>query len=161
MLDLARILQTPGEILQTLKELEGCIKGFAHRIKIVRTTANNPEFVARSIKEHQERIDWHQAQINALLYDVEHADEIIDDMTQRIADLRSRINYIRRRHDIAKLMELAAKINEFQNLDGALSGERADSANTDDESDAYDFELDDADDTDDVREISRYADSDD
>ena len=102
------------KIQEEIALLEGEVAGYHNLIRVTRSNISNQEFVQRSIADHEAKIQWHQKMIDDLKSSIESGPQIIADAQASLVKLRSRINRLKHKRDIDRVLELQRLMNQLQ-----------------------------------------------
>lgn len=102
------------DINDKIHELEGMISAYHNLIRTTRTNIANTEFVDKSIADHKAKIKWHQKMIDQLEHSRDNGDKIIEEAQVSLKNLRKKVNLLKHKRDIEKVVELQRKINELE-----------------------------------------------
>jgi len=99
---------------EDLADLDGLIRGHLNAIRVIRSDLADPERVRREIQQRRDTIALLQRQIADMERRLEDGPAAIEQHQQQIKSMRTRRAYEANARDIAKLLDLAARIGELE-----------------------------------------------
>jgi len=106
--------QTSKGVQEAINDLDYLMKGHKNRIKHLRLMAEGDKAFERSVKWHKERIAWLQRQLERLLDEREHADELIQKSQTALKKLAQKRLQLEHHREVLKLQELASEISQLE-----------------------------------------------
>lgn len=112
------------EIRLQIDELEKLIECNVCHIRSARTILTNEQFYIKATTRLRDHIRQFQKQLDDLVYQHEHGETIIEQLQSRVKQLRNKINQLKHRQAIEKLLELRSEISELVGNEEAKSIEQ-------------------------------------
>jgi hypothetical protein len=100
-------------LTEDIRELESRAAALHNLIRVTRTNVNNQKFVNESILSHEQRIAWHQLMIQQLRDSIDNAPLIIERSQEQLRSIRKRINQLKHKRDVEKLLLIQEQINQL------------------------------------------------